>query len=184
MAATVDLLARRGYAAVRIEDVARAAGVNKTTVYRRWATRADLVTAALTRLAAPPRAADTGQLDTDLVETFVHATSLKTTPSGRSALRALLAAHGEPEVARVAASLRDRHRAPGREILQRARRRGDLPAHVPIELTLDVLLGAVYTRLRSTTLPPDRAWLEAVVRLVLAGAAQSGRAPSRKESRS
>src|ERR1700735_2678167 len=40
-------LARRGYASFRIEDVASAAGVNKTTVYRRWPTKADLVCAGI-----------------------------------------------------------------------------------------------------------------------------------------
>src|SRR5579871_6243993 len=61
--AAIDALSRASYAAVSIEDVAAAAGVNKTTVYRRWPTRAALVGAALARLAAAPEAADTGALE-------------------------------------------------------------------------------------------------------------------------
>ena len=57
---TLEVLGDRGYAGLRVEDVAAKAGVNKTTIYRRWPTRADLVIAALTALAAPPQAAETG----------------------------------------------------------------------------------------------------------------------------
>src|SRR5258708_31088310 len=45
--ATIEELARIGYGALSIEEVANRAGVNKTTVYRRWPTKADLVRAAL-----------------------------------------------------------------------------------------------------------------------------------------
>ena len=37
--ASAKELARVGYAALRMDDVAAAAGVNKTTVYRRWPTK-------------------------------------------------------------------------------------------------------------------------------------------------
>jgi AcrR family transcriptional regulator len=168
--ATLDALGQGGYAALRIEDIAGAAGVNKTTVYRRWPTRADLVIAALSRLVAAPRAADTGMIERDLVDTFVQTTSLRVTPSGRSVLRALLAECGQPEVDRVIATLREQHRAPGREILQRAKRRGELGPGTDVEVLLDVLMGAVYARLRATSAPPGRVWLTAVVQLVVAGA--------------
>src|SRR3984885_1261290 len=65
--ATAEELARVGYAALRMEDVARAAGVNKTTVYRRWPTKMRLVAEAMRhererRSVAP----DTGSLREDL----------------------------------------------------------------------------------------------------------------------
>ena len=39
---TLEVLGQEGYAGLRVEDVAARAGVNKTTIYRRWPTRADL----------------------------------------------------------------------------------------------------------------------------------------------
>ena len=45
LTATAEELGRSGYAALRIEDVAERAGVNKTTIYRRWPTKAALVKA-------------------------------------------------------------------------------------------------------------------------------------------
>src|SRR5580658_6994043 len=65
--ATAEELARVGYTALRMEDVARAAGVNKTTVYRRWPTKVQLVTETMRReheqrVVAP----DTGSVREDL----------------------------------------------------------------------------------------------------------------------
>ena len=39
--AAIEELSTNGYSALRVEDVAARAGVNKTTVYRRWPTKAD-----------------------------------------------------------------------------------------------------------------------------------------------
>src|SRR4030095_5129663 len=66
---TLEVLGQEGYAGLRIDDVALRAGVNKTTIYRRWPTRADLVIATLTALASPPTAIETGCLERDLQST-------------------------------------------------------------------------------------------------------------------
>ena len=51
---TLEIIGEHGFAGLRVEDVAARAGVNKTTIYRRWPTRGDLVIAALTELSTPP----------------------------------------------------------------------------------------------------------------------------------
>ena len=84
---TLEMLGQQGYAGLRVEDVAARAGVNKTTIYRRWPTRADLVVAALTSLATPPVAVETGRLACDLKATFMTATTLRSTPVGRGVVR-------------------------------------------------------------------------------------------------
>src|SRR5688500_3299261 len=66
LAATLLELADRGYAALSIEDVARRAGVNKTTVYRRWGDRQSLVVDALTDEMAVVTIPDTGTIEGDL----------------------------------------------------------------------------------------------------------------------
>ena len=167
---TLEVLGQEGYAGLRVEDVAARAGVNKTTIYRRWPTRADLVVAALTSLATPPVAVETGRLACDLKATFMTATTLRSTPVGRGVVQALIAERGDPEVDRVVCEIRERHRAPARRVLERARRRGDLPKRVDIELLLDVLAGTINTRLREHPDRLDPQWVGRVVRLVLSGA--------------
>ena len=43
--ATAEELGRVGFLALRIDDVAERSGVNKTTIYRRWASKEELVAA-------------------------------------------------------------------------------------------------------------------------------------------
>jgi hypothetical protein len=90
-------------------------------------------------------------------------------------VRALIAERGDPEVDRVVGVIRERHRAPARLVLQAARRRGDLPKHVDVELVLDILMGTIYGRLRECPRPLDPQWVRRIVRLVLAGAVAGSR---------
>jgi AcrR family transcriptional regulator len=166
---TLEVLGRDGFARLRVEDVAARAGVNKTTVYRRWPTRAELVIAALSQLAAPPHVVETGHLELDLHALFMSATTLRATAVGRGIVSALIAEGGQPEVDRVCDELRGRHRAPVRRLLEHARRRGELPRRADVDLLIDVLFGAVYGRLRECPQPLDPDWLRRVIRLVLGG---------------
>ena len=178
---TLDVLGRDGFGRLRVEDVASRAGVNKTTIYRRWPTRAELVVAALATLAGPPRAVETGRLEPDLLALFMSATTLKATPAGRGMVSALIAERGDPEVERVCTELREMHRRPARVLLERARARGELPRRTDLDLLLDVLTGAVYGRLRECPEPLDADWVRRVIRLVLSGvgAPSRSRGPSR-----
>jgi AcrR family transcriptional regulator len=166
---TLEVLGRDGFGRLRVEDVARLAGVNKTTIYRRWPTRGELVVAALSTLAGPPRAVESGRLEPDLVALFMSATTLKATPAGRVLISALIAERGDPEVDRVCSALREMHRRPARLLLEHARDRGELPRRTDLDLLLDVLTGAVYGRLRECPEPLDADWVRRVVHLVLSG---------------
>lgn len=68
LVAAFDELIHSGYAALSVEAVACRAGVNKTTIYRRWPTLDDLLVDALTTwsLEALP-VPDTGSIETDLL---------------------------------------------------------------------------------------------------------------------
>jgi len=90
-------------------------------------------------------------------------------------VRALIAERGDPEVDRVVCEIRERHRAPARRVLDSARRRGDLPKGVDLELLLDVLTGTINARLRERSEPLNPQWVGRVVRLVLSGAIAGGR---------
>lgn len=48
---TLDLLDEHGYAGLRVADVAAHAGIGLGALYRRWATKQELVLAALTASA-------------------------------------------------------------------------------------------------------------------------------------
>src|SRR4051812_41095641 len=66
--AAIQELALSDYGGMSIEGVARRAGVNKTTVYRKWETKADLLRAALTSVFASfPVGPTLGDLRSDML---------------------------------------------------------------------------------------------------------------------
>lgn len=70
LAVTLDALAERDYEHVTLDAVALRVGRAKTTLYRRWPTKADLVLAAVHAAGGPPEAEDLpdrGSLRDDLL---------------------------------------------------------------------------------------------------------------------
>jgi AcrR family transcriptional regulator len=67
LAATLDELVTNGYVGLSVDAVAARAGVNKTTVYRRWPTLDDLLMDALTEWSLDIPIPGTGSIETDLL---------------------------------------------------------------------------------------------------------------------
>jgi AcrR family transcriptional regulator len=165
--ATAEELARVGYAALRVEDVARAARVNKTTVYRRWPTKMQLVTETLEResdrcIVAP----DTGSVREDLrvmLRAFVE--------QGRTPLaRAWLSELGNAEVRTIMQGFRHEFESQWVAVIARGMARGELPAETSPLLLVEVVVAPITGRLvRGEELPTDD-FCGQVVDLVLAGA--------------
>ena len=122
-------LARVGYAALRVEDVAARAHVNKTTVYRRWPTKQALVLAALLSIAqrhASLDVPDTGSLRGDLLEVAHRRSAFMRSREGKVLSRMLNADAPDPDLLVLTRSLRQAHEAVPHAIIERAKRRGEL----------------------------------------------------------
>lgn len=64
----IELVARHGYDSVTVDAVAQAAGASKATVYRRWATKPELVVDSIRgSISVQVEPADTGELRSDLL---------------------------------------------------------------------------------------------------------------------
>jgi AcrR family transcriptional regulator len=170
LGATLAELGRVGYGRLRVDDVAARSGVNKTTIYRRWPDKADLVCAALKTVGGPPEVPDTGHVRSDLIASFKAAMRGWATERGLGLALVLTVERTDPTVDRLSRSLRERYRVARRAILDRAVARGELPETTDRDLLLDVLTGAVLTRVRQRPGPLDDAWLARVVDFTLAGA--------------
>src|SRR3954471_21817841 len=66
MNATVELLFERGYGGTTVDEISRRSGVAKTTIYRHWPTRTDLLREACATIGTPLDRPDTGNLKDDL----------------------------------------------------------------------------------------------------------------------
>lgn len=122
-------LTEAGYAGMTMDRVARRAGTNKNTIYRRWPSRAALGIAAYRQMAVDTsHIPDTGVLREDALELLRSANRTWSSPIG-GILRALLAgARDDPE---LLAQIQENSANPGTAtwltILGRAVARGEAP---------------------------------------------------------
>ncbi|MEV8631174.1 TetR/AcrR family transcriptional regulator [Streptosporangium sp. NPDC051023] len=169
--ATLELLAAKGYEGLTVEGVAERSGVNKTTIYRWWPSKAALLAAALIEadllVTEPP---DTGTLRGDL-EALVRgvAALLTHSPASDVAVAALGAAVHHPELAAAAQRFFADRFAKEEVVFVRARLRGELPETADPMLILDLLGGAVWLRTVFRGLPLDDGFTARAVAAVLDG---------------
>src|ERR1700712_4449414 len=84
-AAVVDVLARLGYSGFTMDEVALAAGVGKAAIYRRWASKIDML-ASYTEgsIEGTLDVSDTGSLRGDLMALLTSAVAHFNGPAGRA----------------------------------------------------------------------------------------------------
>lgn len=170
--ATAQELGRVGFVAMRVEDVAVLAGVNKTTIYRRWPTKMQLVTATMNGLVKTRVPEPTGDLRTDLRASLLLPFVL--TSSEQGLLRFILQERAVPEVAALAQGLRGQLRERRLAMVRAGVRRGQLRAGVNAGLVVDLLTAAVQQALLFGETLSDRD-VDRMLELVLAGAAATAK---------
>ncbi|MGW6976845.1 TetR/AcrR family transcriptional regulator [Streptomyces sp. NPDC054952] len=154
-----DVLAERGFAHLDLADVARRAGVGKTTVYRRWGTVTGLVTDLLSDMAqqSVPRT-ETGSLLGDLTaNTRLVARTLADPRQGALFKAVIAAATCDAKAAEALHgfyAVRVEEWAP---CVARAAARGEVPEGTDAHEVVRAASAPLYYRLLTTTLPLDEA---------------------------
>lgn len=148
VAGAAAVLAEVGYGDFAIEVVAQRVRIPKSTIYKRWRSRAHLIAHVAARRLSLMSEIDPGRAD-DLRAALVHRVreeiALSRTREGLALAQALLAARDTERPASdelVAAA--ERRRNGYLLLLKAARRQRRLPPGVDIELTADLLQGAVW----------------------------------------
>ncbi|MEU8433819.1 TetR/AcrR family transcriptional regulator [Streptomyces sp. NPDC029216] len=148
-AATLDMLGSLGFDSLTVEGVAQRSGVNKTTIYRWWSSKSELLRDAL--LHSPILTfdlADTGSLRGDLTALVEQIQHLLDDEHRRTVVEAALVGAVRHEAMRelVISFLDDRF---GRHqpLFERAVARGDLPPDVDPAPLVDALAGALWLRI-------------------------------------
>jgi AcrR family transcriptional regulator len=127
-AATRELLAERGYAGLTVDAVASRAGVGKAAIYRRFATKQEMIFAATVHDMEEPPPPDSGTLRGDLAAVCrTIAEQLSSAPP--DVLHGLLAdIHADTRLgARFGDTFIERQQFVLGEVLARAVARGELP---------------------------------------------------------
>jgi AcrR family transcriptional regulator len=167
LAAAAVELRRGGYDGLSIDRVAEQAGVAKTTIYRRWPSKAEVIVALITDLRedVPFEPSDDPRRDlTELVTAI--AANLTATPTTLIADLAAAAAR-EPRVGEsVRALWSERHRAVT-AVVAKAQEAGLVLDHVSPAVLVDQLVGPLYYRLLVTGEPLSPDYARKLVRSVL-----------------
>jgi AcrR family transcriptional regulator len=172
---TLLLLEKHGYEGVSVDDVAAAAGVAKTTIYRHWPSKPELIAAAARPLfqeldEAPLR----GNVRAELVQLLEYVRSLMSGRSGRI-LRILLREAGtHAPVNELVQPAIYRRRRLFSQVLNRAVARGEVRADVDQDVVVDMLLGPLWVRATMTAAPIGAELAEQVVDGVLKGIRAGG----------
>lgn len=173
-AASLRLIETRGYAALNFQEVAEAAGVARSTLYRRWASRAELALDAIgvavrDQVSFP----DTGSLEGDLRATLRQIADFIRSPQGTAVLAAGL------EIRQAQPDLDPSDRRWARrslevaELFVRAKARDEIGATFDWEVAFARAAGALYFRIQVMHLGIDAAWIERIVADVMLGARAS-----------
>jgi AcrR family transcriptional regulator len=178
---TLAQLAEVGFERLSIPEVAELAGVNKTSIYRRWPGKPELVRdalgAAMGHADQPP---DTGELRGDLVGLARSVAEFTQSQAGTAVIRILLAEGGNPELRALAqAAYGEAGRHGPWVLLARAVKRGELRSGLDPSLVLFTIAGAILHRVFVEQRKATEEFLGQLVDLVLSGAALERRPAKR-----
>jgi AcrR family transcriptional regulator len=143
--AALILLVQDGLEGMTIEGIAAQAGVGKTTIYRRWSTREEVVAAALRTLSAEIEIPDTGSTRDDLVAMMreLQRTMMNATVGAMIGRLAGITIKNPELKAIFWTNVLEPRRQALMHIVQRGRVRGELRDDLDVETALDMVVGTV-----------------------------------------
>ena len=172
--ATIELLTEEGFEAMSIEAIAARAGVGKTTIYRRWASKTDLVIDALDTLRAEVPLVDTGDLRSDLIAVLQSGWQQSPSYLETLALKMVGELKTNPEifstfVARMVVPRSQMFSG----MIERAKARGEIRLDIPPEFVVDLIAGPIlfHTLFTGLVAPTPEDFPTRVVDAILSGIA-------------
>ncbi|GEC10439.1 transcriptional regulator [Streptomyces spinoverrucosus] len=187
LAATRAALVELGWSKLTLGDVATRAGVAKTTLYRRWAGKNELVVDAVAELFDELRLPDSGTLAGDVEGVVLQFAAILARPEAKSGLMAVVAESTRDEALRerIRASIVERQKRLVVEGRARAQGRGELPPETAseeaartVDLIFDIVAGAVVHRTLVSAEPADEEWVRGFTQVLLTGLAGAGEEPA------
>lgn len=170
--AGLALFVEGGIAAASFEAIAERTGAGRSSIYRRWRTREDLLLAAIHRIRTQR---ETGYEDwasrpiREVLDMFLELTvAAANDPLSVGLLRQMLALEpGNPIKRAYWSTVIEPRREVFAEMIMSARAKGEIAPGLEPELLQDVLAGAIAYRLLMHPEPPDAPSVQSYVRRVL-----------------
>ncbi|MBE9155285.1 TetR/AcrR family transcriptional regulator [Nodosilinea sp. LEGE 06152] len=169
--ATLALLGEVGFEAMSIEAIAARAGVGKTTIYRRYSSKDELVADAIESIREEVLLPNTGSLWADLEALIENAAQITLTPLGRQSVAMILSsAASHPTFAKI---YWNKYLEPRRQafttVIERAKARGEASAALDPGLVFDTMSGIMlYATVFSPTAESWQAYVRRALTLIFA----------------
>ena len=176
--AALELLAQEGFQGLSIEDIAARAGVGKTTIYRRWSSKDELVIDAIHEIQVDLTTVDTGNFRNDLVILFKAANrGIMTHPLlPQLVLRLISEFQANPEIFQVfLTQLLIPRIQRFMYMVEQAQARGEIRRDIDWTLALELITGPIFIHLLiSHYLAPSMSssedkWIEQMIDAVMDG---------------
>lgn len=176
--AVLDELGEVGYGPMTIEGVAARAGVGKSTIYRHWPGKLELIEDAFRTLKASVTVPEGGSFRERVVGLVEQVATLVAKSTYSACMPALIdAAERDPKVREFHNRFSAERRAVLVDLLRSGIESGDLPDTTDPELLADALVGPIVLRRLMMSQPCDPCIVPALVDQVLP------RKPSRSKKR-
>jgi AcrR family transcriptional regulator len=164
--AALQLLAEVGFNAMSMDAIAACARVGKTTIYRRYASKAELVADAIENVREEIILPDTGTLWGDIEALIENAAQITLSPVGRQTVAMIISsASSNPQFAQIYWT---KYLHPRRKsfavVLERAKARNEIQANLDPDLVFDTMSGIM---LYALIFPPTAESWTAYVRRAL-----------------
>ncbi|WP_293077921.1 TetR/AcrR family transcriptional regulator [Moorena sp. SIO3H5] len=155
--AALELLSEVGFEAMSIEVIAARAGVGKTTIYRRYSSKDQLVADAIESIREEVLIPDTGNLWSDIDALIENAAQITLTPLGKQTVAMIIgSASSNPGFAQI---YWEKYLQPRRKsfavIIERAKTRNEIPTDLDSDLVFDTMSGIM---LYALIFPPRESW--------------------------
>ena len=170
LTAVAEELGEVGYENLRVESVATRSGVNKTTIYRCWPTKSELVAAAIEHLKEEERVFDTGTLRGDLLAYMHDVVTRMRSPIGRGLVRMVQSERAQPEITHLMRGVRQRTLRSRAALFERAVARGELPRGSDAMLLAELSMAPLIARVVHGGTEADDRFLEVLVDTIVEGA--------------
>lgn len=168
LATSLEIMSELGVNSTTVEAIAERSGVAKTTIYRHWPSKAELVIDAFEELATSPIDPDTGSLAGDLTALANGLAIALAKGRWTSLLPSLIeSAERHPDLAALHQRFADSRHEAVRSVVGRARSRGEVRSDVSDDELIDLIAGPLFYRRLVAHDPADNRYASRLATLVL-----------------
>lgn len=159
--ATAELIGECGFGRTSIEAISDRSGVARSTIYRHWPERSDLLIEAFGKHLRPMVASEHGDLRADLVEMFTHLCGFLTDgQTGTLAAAFISEAMRDPELAEMHIKFTKMRKAGLIRLIEAGIERGELPRGADAITMADDLAAPIFYRALILHQSIDDDWIQ------------------------